>query len=221
MKREIKRLRVWIGSVLAVAVAAASLPAAFAAGEEGGGLWAEYYSGRNFHAYVARPTACRWTGTTTTDGIRLVFMDNDSTWFQPPAYVTQMAHDSYQPNLIDSRLDRTVPNLNYVASRSDDGVLTLKFTNSGNGEIGLLVLLKGVDAGMDKVTVTTLTADNLSDKNTADNPEFVRPYVKTLEKGVGDNKVLVTVAARSYTVVKMEKAVRSPRSPEIWTGTAG
>lgn len=80
----------------------------------------------------------------------LVFMDNDSTWFQPPAYVIQKAHDSYQPNLIGSKLDRTVPNLNYVASRSDDGgVLTLKFTNSGNEEIGLLVLLKGGDADMD------------------------------------------------------------------------
>ncbi len=133
-------------------------------------------------------------------------MDNDSVWFQPPAYVTQMAHDTYQPNLIQAALDRTVPNLNHAADRSEDrDVVPLKFTNSGSEELGVSVLLQGLSAQLNKLTITTLNAGSLSDTNAAYSPDHVKPSVKTLEKGVRENKVLVTVAPRSYTVVKIER----------------
>ena len=141
----------------------------------------------------------------------LVFMDNDSSWYQPPAYVTQMSGGAYQPNRVAARLDGAVDGVNYVAGRSDDGEsLTLKFLNNNASELGISTLLKGLAEGDYDVTVTTLRADNLSDTNTADNPEKIKPVVRTLENGVRNNKLLVTLAPKSYTVVTIVKSTDAP-----------
>ena len=136
----------------------------------------------------------------------LVFMDNDSAWLQPPAYMTQMGHDTYQPNLVAASLDREIQDMNYSAGRSDDGkVLTMKFMNNTSKPIGLSTLLEGFTGDDNMVTVTSLTADKLTDTNTADNPEKVKPVTVERKDGVRGGRLLITLAPKSYTVVKVEK----------------
>ena len=136
----------------------------------------------------------------------LVFMNNDSSWLQPPAYVTRMGHDAYQPNLVASQLDREIPDMNYSVSRSDDGnVLALKFMNNTNKEVGLSTAVQGFTGDTNTVTFTSLTAEEVTDTNTADNPEKVKPVTWTVENGVKNNQVLITLEPKSYTVVKITK----------------
>ncbi|MCI8360876.1 MAG: hypothetical protein HFE86_06030 [Clostridiales bacterium] len=136
----------------------------------------------------------------------LVFMNNDSAWLQPPAYVTQMGHNAYQPNLVDARLDREIPDMNYAAGRSDGGkVLTLRFMNNTAKEIGLSTVIPGFTGDTNRVTFTNLTADKVTDTNTAENPDKVKPLTWTVENGVRNNRLLITLAPKSYTVVRIEK----------------
>ena len=136
----------------------------------------------------------------------LVFMNNDSVWYQPPAYVTQMSGGAYQPNLVAAEMTGDADGVNYVATRSDDGnTLTLKFLNQNAVQVGISAQLQNFAAGGYTVTQTVLTGENLTDTNTAETPEGVRPETQTLETGVENGKLLVMLPAWSYTVVEITK----------------
>ncbi len=136
----------------------------------------------------------------------LVFMNNDSAWLQPPAYMTQMGHNSYQPNLLEGTLDREIVDMNYSASISEDGSsMSLKFMNYNPEAIGLSTTLQNFTGNTNTVTVTSLTAEKLTDTNTAEEPEKVKPVTTTVENAVQDNQLLITLEPYSYTVVQIEK----------------
>ena len=72
-------------------------------------------------------------------------MNNDSAGLQPPAYMTQMGHNSYQPNLLEGTLDREIVDMNYSASISADGSsMSLKFMNYNPEAIGLSTTLQNL-----------------------------------------------------------------------------
>ncbi len=136
----------------------------------------------------------------------LVFMDNDSSWYQPPAYVTQMSGENYLPNRVAFTMDNPSGGVNCVATSSDDGdTLVLKFLNSNARQLGVAATLENYESDNCHVTITSLTAENLTDTNTAEEPEKVKPTVTAADNALRNGRLNVLLEPYSYTVVRIEK----------------
>lgn len=135
----------------------------------------------------------------------LVFMDNDSAWLQAPGYVTQMAADAYQPHLISAEVDKVISVLDYTVTKSADGkTIVVKFVNLTDSDQAVRLNLKEFTGNKNRVTVTSLTAESDKSSNPTDNRNNIVPVSVVTDNLVKRGSAVVSIAKRSYTVVKIE-----------------
>lgn len=132
----------------------------------------------------------------------LIFMNNDSAWFQPPAYVTQMSYKAYSAAKLDFSADRHNSQVLFSASKSEDEkTITVKAVNLLSKPYTVKIKTPQFSGNTNTVTQTVLKASSFSAVNTAEKPENVKPVSVTDENRLVNNSLCVTLEPNSYTTV--------------------
>jgi|GEM_PF-1345178 len=142
----------------------------------------------------------------------LVFMNNDTAWLEPPAYVTQMANSIEFSDIIPAKLNKVVDGIDfYNAVKSADGKsIAVSMVNSSDTANTITLNLKNFTGNANNVTITSLSSDALSDVN---GPEgSIRPQTIETQNAVVDGKVEISVPKYSYVVVNIV-ALSDPPPP--------
>ena len=133
----------------------------------------------------------------------LIFMDNDSVWYQAPAYMDIMLSDVHLENTVAYSSNDNINNAYFdvtVTASDDARTVCVKILNRTGSDKGVTIALDGIkNADMELVT---FTADSIYDKNTSDEPENIKPAdpVVTAD-ALSDGEVLVSVAGYSMTTI--------------------
>ncbi len=134
----------------------------------------------------------------------LIFMNNDSAWMQPPAYVTQMSQEVYQSTKLEYSSKKLSDSVSVVASRSADGkTIILKTANLLSTSYTIKIQTPGFSGNQNTVSVTALKASSNSAVNTADNPYNVVPINTVTENALVNNQLNITLSPRSYTTIQI------------------
>lgn len=132
----------------------------------------------------------------------LIFMNNDSAWMQPPAYITKMAASNYQPLVLESGLSKELKDLDFTVLGSEDGkTVVIKAVNYGNNQYTVEALLNNFDADS-TVGFVECYQGSISESNTAENPENIVPAETVMLKDpVKNGGMAYTFSPYSYTVI--------------------
>jgi alpha-N-arabinofuranosidase len=99
--------------------------------------------------------------------------------------------------------NRTVPMISATASRDKNGVIHLSLSNvDADNSQEITVELPGVKGK--KVTGEILTAANLTDHNTFESPNMVKPAAFNGAKIVGDGVLTVNLPAKSIVTLEIK-----------------
>jgi alpha-L-arabinofuranosidase len=131
----------------------------------------------------------------------LLFLDPTHVWAQPPLSVTEMITRNFRPQVLSADVSSPGDVLDATAL-ADDGGVTLQVANVGDARVRTSIELPGA---MGDVVVTRLSGP-LDDANTAEDPERVVPWSRTVRAEAG--RVELTFDAHSFTVLRFPKASR-------------
>ncbi len=132
----------------------------------------------------------------------LIFMDSDSAWYQPPAYIDRMLLDAHLPYALTIEEDVRTNKFDITAAVSEDGkCVTVKILNRTGSKKGVGIEIPAFTDG--KVTMTSVEyADRLTAVNTNAKPENTKPADPVVtEDALRDGWVLVNAQGYSLTVV--------------------
>jgi hypothetical protein len=134
----------------------------------------------------------------------LLFLNPSQVWLQPPGYVTQMISRSYQPLLVKSDLENSTNNfLDVCATKSEDGkTLVLQVVNADAKEVTLPIRISGFIPARRVARVQTLSGP-LDARNSAANPDSIKPSVMEWNHGLEEGETSVTFAGRSFTIIRL------------------
>lgn len=137
----------------------------------------------------------------------LVFMDNRSTWYQPPAYIDRIFSDAYLPLLTGvSGDDLHTAKLDITCTGSEDGgTVCVKILNRTGSKKGIAIEIPGyAESGASLVKV--VYSDLLKSVNTKNKPDNSKPSdpVKT-ENALENGSTLISVDKYSVTVLTFTK----------------
>ena len=119
-------------------------------------------------------------------------MNPKRVWSQPPGYVTQMISRNYLALVV--RCETSVRDLDVCATRSEDGrSLVLQAVNTTDDPMTLPLAISGF-------TPTKSVA--LDARNTATAPETIKPSMRDWKHSVMAGRTMITLPARSFTVVR-------------------
>ena len=141
----------------------------------------------------------------------LVFMDSDATWYQPAAYITQMAAAYYLPYTVEHSLSSENDKLYISTTRSEDGTrLVVKLANTSEKNTNLQICIP--EFADKNITMTLVSyADSLDAVNTAEDPEASKPEEAVVtQNALQDGKVVCTAKGNSYTVIVFDLAGEMP-----------
>ena len=151
----------------------------------------------------------------------LVFMNNDSTWFQPPAYITQMVTNAHNETRLDVAADQHSDKLNVNATKNDDGnSLAISLVNQNTSGHTVKINLPKFTGNINNAKITTLSG-NLGDRNTATNPERIKPTTTETANAVIDNSMTITLKANSYTTIIVTKLSEYVEPKSGWVNENG
>jgi hypothetical protein len=133
----------------------------------------------------------------------LLFLNPSQVWLQPPGYVTQMISRNYQPFVVKSELENSTNNfLDVCATKSEDGkTLVLQVVNANATELTLPLRISGFTPVRPVAQVQTLSGP-LDARNSAANPNSIKPTIIQWKHGLKDGETAVTFAPRSFTVIR-------------------
>lgn len=127
------------------------------------------------------------------------FLPNGS-WIQPPGYVHKMIYDTWLPDAV--AVD-TTHSLSCSAQRAKDGSkLRLLMVNTAQQETSIRINIEGMSTNP-TVTVTTLTAGDLSAANPPGQPSLVSPATKQVSLKSEDT---LKVPGYSFTIAMFDEA---------------
>jgi Domain of Unknown Function (DUF1080)/Alpha-L-arabinofuranosidase C-terminal domain len=134
----------------------------------------------------------------------LLFLNPSQVWLQPPGYVTQMISRNYQPLVVKSELENSTNKfLDVCATRSDDGkTLVLQVVNASANEVTLPLKISGFIPATRFARVQTLSGP-LDARNTAANPDSIKPTIVEWKHGLGDGETRVTFVGHSFTIIQL------------------
>jgi hypothetical protein len=134
----------------------------------------------------------------------LLFLNPSQVWLQPPGYVTQMISRNYQPIVVKSELENaTNQDVDVCATKSDDGkTLVLQVVNANATEVTLPLKISGFKPTTRFARVQTLSGP-LDARNTAANPDSIKPTIVEWKHGPGDGETIVTFAGHSFTIIRL------------------
>ena len=127
------------------------------------------------------------------------FLPN-ATWLQPPGYIHQMIHNTWQPNAL--QFDPANATATFSAQKSDDGkTLVLRYVNDASTPTKFTVNIATCGPPLKKApaAVWTLSSNDLNAANPPGNPTLISPVQSTIA-AFGDG-TSVSVAAYSYTII--------------------
>lgn len=134
----------------------------------------------------------------------LLFMNPCRVWPQAPYFVTQMVARRYQPLVIEARAEGDGGQLDVSAKRSADGrALVLQVVNMSEQNITAGLRFEGF-APVTPVAAVEELAAPLDARNTADQPDRVRPSTRQWPHQLAEEKARYTFPARSFTVLVFE-----------------
>ncbi len=127
-----------------------------------------------------------------------IFFTPTQVWGMPPFYVQQMAARNQLPLRV---CDITSGKLDVTAARSEDGsVLSIHVVNYTDEPVNTRIELTNFRSGTTVVNIESLSG-KLSDENTPENPEEIKPAETTLT--ISGNTFIYTFPAFSYTILKL------------------
>ena len=129
----------------------------------------------------------------------LLFLNPTKVWAQPPFYVTQMLTANALPTVVKADVYSADDGLKVTAKRSANGrTMVLQVVNITDKAITAKV---DIDSYVPKrPAAVSCVSGQLSDVNTADNPERVKPTLDTWNYRDGR----YTFPAYSFTVIRLE-----------------
>ena len=132
----------------------------------------------------------------------LLFLNPDQVWLQPPGYVTQMISRNYQPLLVKSQVQSPGDVLDASVIRSEDNkTLVLQVVNVSEQPTTATINLAGFIPSLSVAKVETL-AGSLDARNTADQPQIIKPSSIEWKHGLKDGGTTYTFSANSFTIIK-------------------
>ncbi|MGH7969507.1 MAG: alpha-L-arabinofuranosidase C-terminal domain-containing protein, partial [Limisphaerales bacterium] len=134
----------------------------------------------------------------------LLFLNPSRVWLQPPGYVTQMLSRNYLPLVVSCEVQHPPGDpLDVCATRSEDGkTLVLEVVNPGRRAFTLPLKITGFTPAKSVAQVQTL-AGGLDARNTAEQPDSLKPTVSEWKHGLEDGETTVTFPPRSFTVIRL------------------
>lgn len=134
----------------------------------------------------------------------LLFLNPSQVWLQSPGYVTQMISRNYLPKCVRSEVQAPGGALTVTAKTSEDGkVLQLQVANIEKAPVAATIALDGFTPAKPTAHVTEL-AGQMSDVNTAEEPEHIKPKESDWPHQANDGIVNYTFPPFSFTVVRFE-----------------
>lgn len=134
----------------------------------------------------------------------LLFLNPSQVWLQPPGYVTQMISRNYQPLVVKSEIENSTNNfLDVCATKSEDGkTLVLQVVNANATEVTVPLKILGFTPSRRVAQVQTLSG-SLDARNSAANPDSIKPTIVEWKHGLEHGETIVTFAARSFTIIRL------------------
>ena len=134
----------------------------------------------------------------------LLFLNPDHVWLQPPGYVTLMISRNYQPLLVKSEVKSPGDVLDASVKRSEDNkTVVLQVVNVSEQPTTATINLAGFIPSLSVAEVETL-AGPLDARNTADQPEIIKPSSIEWRHGLINGITTYTFSANSFTVIKFK-----------------
>jgi len=131
----------------------------------------------------------------------LLFLNPSRVWLQPPGYVTQMISRNYQPLVV--RCESPAPDLDVAALKSDDGkTLVLQLVNVGATPVTFPLKISGFVPSKSVARVLTLAAP-LDARNTASQPDAIKPTAAEWKHGLEGGETTLTLPAHSFSVIRL------------------
>jgi hypothetical protein len=133
----------------------------------------------------------------------LLFLNPSQVWLQPPSHVTQMLSRNYQPLVVKSEIENSTNKfLDVCATKSEDGkTLILQVVNANANEVTLPLKISGFIPATRSARVQTLSGA-LDARNTAANPDSIKPTIVQWKHGLEHGETTVTFAAHSFTIIR-------------------
>jgi hypothetical protein len=130
----------------------------------------------------------------------LLFLNPSQVWLQPPGYVSRMISQNHEPLGVKADVQSSGSGqLDVSAAKSEDGkTLVLKVVNAGEATTASLGFT-GFTPHKTAATVQTL-AGPLDARNTASNPESIKPSLVKWQYGLGSK--IWTFPSHSITVIR-------------------
>lgn len=143
----------------------------------------------------------------------LVFMNNDSVWYQPPAYITKMSSSVYQPYTVDAVLSEQVLGLDVTATKSENGkTVVAKIVNVQDNSCKIKLNIPGLASEYVDARIISY-ADELSARNTSKNPQNSKPKDEiVIRNALNNGSMTYELPANSYTtiVLTVSELTRKP-----------
>jgi hypothetical protein len=131
----------------------------------------------------------------------LLFLNPSQVWLQPPGYVTQMLSRNRQPILVKSQVENNGSALDVAATRSEDNkILVLQVVNFNDQPVTATLNLEGFVPRRPVAKAETLSGA-LDARNTAANPQFVKPVLTQWRDEFREGQTTYTFPADSLTVI--------------------
>src|SRR5262249_12919278 len=134
----------------------------------------------------------------------LLFLNPSQVWLQPPGYVTQMISRNYQPLVVKSEIENSTNKfLDVCATKSQDAkTLVLQVVNASAAEVTLPLKISGFIPATRSARVQTLSGP-LDARNTAANPDSIKPKIVEWKHGLEDGETSVKFAGHSFTIIQL------------------
>ncbi|HEX3720920.1 MAG TPA: alpha-L-arabinofuranosidase C-terminal domain-containing protein [Verrucomicrobiae bacterium] len=134
----------------------------------------------------------------------LLFLNPSQVWLQPPGYVTQMLSRNRQPILVKSQVENDGAALDVAATRSEDNkILVLQVVNFNDQPVTAAIHLESFIPRRYAARVETLSGA-LDARNTAANPQFVKPMLTQWRDDFHEGRATYTFPADSLTVISFK-----------------
>ncbi|MGI6269918.1 MAG: PA14 domain-containing protein [Candidatus Howiella sp.] len=148
----------------------------------------------------------------------LIFMDNDSAWYQAPAYMDILFGGAHQPYLLTAEGLDIVNTQNFdvtLTGSEDGGTVCVKIVNRTGEAKNLGIAIPEFAGYTVSRTAQTYTA-GLKDTNTSENPENIVPQAaETSAFTMNAGGIVIATEGYSVSVVTL---VRGEKAPDVKLG---
>lgn len=132
----------------------------------------------------------------------LIWFDDCRAYGTPSYYVQKLYGNHMGNHTVEYIQEGNRENLyTAVCYDNETGEYIIKLVNPGEKEIELTITLPEDPAGRSRAVLTTLSAEKLTDRNTIEEPEKIKPHTKAAP--VTDGKINITLKPYTFLVIRV------------------